>query len=591
MEKSDLQNAMHMLHQQLKGRRFFIVLDDIWQEEAWESLLAAFPYEDRASRLLLTSRSRDIPRNAQYVHDLQLLNPDKSWQLFLKKAFINNTDGKCPEDLENIGREILRKCNGLPLAITVVGGLLVRQRQSESEWERVLKGLNSHLGRSGSSVSAILELSYQDLPPQLKSCFLCLGFFKEDAVIRARKLVNLWIAEGMVSQEGEGKERVEEIARSYSDELINRNMVQVKEWGKFDQVKTCYVHDLLRELSITKANKEISFEILRQGKSQPLDKARHRAIYCSTESFIHPPNTHLRSLFVHGAGKVDDSPSYWKSFVLLKVLDFEDFDLKNLPDTIGALTSLRYLGLRNTKIKELPSSLGRLKNLEVLDIAKNFGLKVPNVLWKMANLRHLYMSGIRCQFPLIIDALRNLQTLIHIPANSWAFDQHLSHMTTLHKLGIELEESTDVGKLCTSLAMLQNLVYLNLSGPVSQCRQSLDGLNFLHSLTQLKLDVFLTKLPGASNFPPNLSYLSLEDTLLQEDPMPVLQELPKLLHLNMRDAYSGAVMMISQKGFLKLKVLSLRSLLELRKNTSRKRCYASDQTTRDLQMPSSKEPP
>ncbi|KAL0298601.1 UNVERIFIED_CONTAM: putative disease resistance RPP13-like protein 3 [Sesamum radiatum] len=200
MEKSDLQNVKHMLHEQLKGKRFFIVLDDIWQEEAWESLSSAFPCEERASRLLLTSRSRDIPRHARYVHELQLLDPDKSWKLFLKKAFIKNTNVKCTEDMENIGREILRKCNGLPLAITVVGGLLVKQRQSESEWERLLKGLNSHLGRSGSSVSAILELSYQDLPPQLKSCFLCLGFFKEDAVIRASKLVNLWIAEGLLSQ-------------------------------------------------------------------------------------------------------------------------------------------------------------------------------------------------------------------------------------------------------------------------------------------------------------------------------------------------------------------------------------------------------
>ncbi|KAL0298600.1 UNVERIFIED_CONTAM: hypothetical protein Sradi_6519800 [Sesamum radiatum] len=176
-------------------------------------------------------------------------------------------------------------------------------------------------------------------------------------------------------------------------------MVQVKELGKFDRVKSCNVHDLLHKLSITKAKEEISFEILRQGKSQHLDKPRHRAIYCGTGSFIHSPNDRLRSLFVHGAGKVDDSPSYWKSFGLLKVLDFEDFDLKNLSDTIGALTWLRYLGLRNTKIKELPSSLGRLKNLEVLDIAKNNGMEVPNVLWKMASLRHLYMSEIRCQLP------------------------------------------------------------------------------------------------------------------------------------------------------------------------------------------------
>ncbi|KAL0303012.1 UNVERIFIED_CONTAM: putative disease resistance protein [Sesamum radiatum] len=563
MEKSDLQNIMHMLHQQLMGKRFFIVLDDIWQEEAWESLSGAFPCQDRASRLLLTSRNRDIPKHARYVHDLQLLDPDKSWQLFLKKAFINNTDGKCPKDLENIGREILRKCNGLPLAITVVGGVLVKQRQSESEWERVLNGLNSHLGRSGSSVSAILELSYQDLPPQLKSCFLCLGFFKEDAVIRVTKLVNLWIAEGLVSQEGEETEMLEEIARSYLDELINRNMVQVKEWGKFDRVKNCYVHDLLRKLSITKAKEEINFEILRQGKSQHLDKPRHRAIYCGTESFIHSPSTRLRSLFVHGAGKVYDSPSYWKSFGLLKVLDFEDFDLKNLPDTIGALTLLRYLGLRNTKIKELPSSLGRLKNLEVLDIAKNNGMEVPDILWKMASLRHLYMSEIRCQLPLRIDTLNNLQTLTWVPADSCTLE-HLPHMTSLRKLGIELRINSDVGKLCTALAVLENLVCLKLRGPDSLCTPSLDRLSLLHSLTQLKLDVFMTKLPDATNFPPNLSYLSLHGTLLEEDPMPVLQELPKLLYLKMFDAYYGEVMEISQKGFPKLKLLSLHCLLELR---------------------------
>ncbi|KAL0402489.1 UNVERIFIED_CONTAM: putative disease resistance RPP8-like protein 4 [Sesamum latifolium] len=355
---------------------------------------------------------------------------------------------------------------------------------------------------------------------------------------------------------------LEEIARSYLDELINRNMVQVKEWGKFDRVKNCYVHDLLHKLSITKAKEEISFEILRQDKSQHLDKPRHRAIYYGTESFIHSTNTRLRSIFVHGAGKVDDSPSYWESFGLLKVLDFEDFDLKNLPDTIGALTWLRYLGLRNTNIKELPSSLGRLINLEVLDIAKNNGMEVPNILWKMASLRHLYMSEIRCQLPLRIDTLNNLQTLTYVPADNCALD-HLAHMTGLSKLGIELHLNSDARKLCTSLAMLENLVCLNLRGPTSRYTPSLGQLSLLRSLTQLKLDVYLTELPGPSNFPPNLSYLSLDETLLEEDPMPVLQELPKLLYLIMRHAYSGEVMLISQ-GFRKLKVLSLRSLLGLR---------------------------
>ncbi|KAL0355634.1 UNVERIFIED_CONTAM: Disease resistance protein RPH8A [Sesamum radiatum] len=122
---------------------------------------------------------------------MKFLNPDESWELFLKKAFIDSTDGKCPQELEDIGRAIMEKCGGLPLAISVVGGLLVQKRRSKIEWEKVLKRLDTYIGSS--EILPILELSYHDLSPHLKSCFLCLGFFKEDAIIRVSKLVNVWI--------------------------------------------------------------------------------------------------------------------------------------------------------------------------------------------------------------------------------------------------------------------------------------------------------------------------------------------------------------------------------------------------------------
>ncbi|KAL0402520.1 UNVERIFIED_CONTAM: putative disease resistance RPP13-like protein 3 [Sesamum latifolium] len=176
MEKSNLQNVKNMLHQQLQGKRYFLVLDDVWQDEAWESFAPAFPDEDKASRLLLTNRIQGIAKYARYNHKMNFLNPDESWELFLKKAFIDDTNGKCPQHLEDIGRAIVEKCDGLPLAITVVGGLLVKKRQSVSEWEKVLKGLESHSGRS--EILPTLELSYHELPPQLKSCFLVLRLFQ-----------------------------------------------------------------------------------------------------------------------------------------------------------------------------------------------------------------------------------------------------------------------------------------------------------------------------------------------------------------------------------------------------------------------------
>lgn len=529
---------------------------------------------DKASILLLTSRSRDITKDALYVHEIKILDYNKSWELFLKKAFIENTDGTCPEELEDVGEKILRKCKGLPLAITVVGGLLVKQRPSRSEWAKVLKGMSSHLRRLGSNVSAILELSYSNLPPQLKSCFLCLSFFKEDATIRAEKLVQVWIAHSLIQSkgvgvgEGELKETMEEIARSYLDELINRNMVQVKDMSKDGRVKSCHIHDLLHELSITKARDEISFEVLREStdNSQCLSKPRHRSIYCGSERVVSSlyRNDHLRSLFFHGPGNIYSSSAYWKSFQLLRVLDFENFGLEILPDTIGELTGLRYLGLRNNDLKELPTSLGRLKNLQVLDVSLNFMVEVPNIMWKMDSLRHLHMSRIRSKGPLKVDNLKNLQTLTYIPLPRYCTIELTKQMMSLRKLGVELDENSDITNLCTSLAALPNLVCLNFKWYSHHGIAFPDKLGKLQMLTQLKLQGRLTGLPDAGDFPPNLAYLSLDYAVLDKDPMPVLEKLPELLYLKLDDAYNGEEMAISKNGFPKLKVLSLRELYRLR---------------------------
>ncbi|KAK6136324.1 hypothetical protein DH2020_029945 [Rehmannia glutinosa] len=162
MEKSPLSHLQRMLSERLQGKRYFIVVDDVWEDAHWEDLASAFP------------------------------------------------DDK--DELENIGREILERCDGLPLAITVVGGLLAKQKQSKSEWEKVLRGMTSLLTRRNeSSILAVLELSYNNLPPHLKSCFQCLGFFKEDAVIRAKQLVQVWIAQGLVPLTPTEEETMEEI--------------------------------------------------------------------------------------------------------------------------------------------------------------------------------------------------------------------------------------------------------------------------------------------------------------------------------------------------------------------------------------------
>ncbi|PIN19957.1 Apoptotic ATPase [Handroanthus impetiginosus] len=678
IEKSPAGHLNSIIYERLKGKRYFIVVDDVWHHEDWDSLATSFPDEqDKASRLIVTSRNSHVPRSAQYVHAMKTLDDHRSWELLLKAAFNDNNDiRKCPRELEDIGREIMRKCDGLPLALIVVGGLLLEQRGSKSGWEKVLKGIDFHLRRRETSpVQAILELSYQDLPSHLKSCFLCLGFFEEDAIIHADRLVRIWIAEGLVQQK-EGGLTMEEIAGGYLDELINRNMVQVKNFSnKDDRVKNCQIHDLLHELSIRKAKEEINFEILKDHEdvSQSFDhKPRHRIIHCSTTERL--SNKHIRSLFLRRWNCTRSQD--WKSYRLLRVLEMIWRDSRTLGSAVGALIGLRYLALtceivditptmspprerspprstptilmspsqmspprgqmsphrerspprstptilmspsqmsppqersppRSTptvsplsstpvspstvssplvnyypasasynpiywKLErregfckfELPKGFGRLKNLEVLDM-ENAVVEVPNVLWKMDSLRHIYSRLIYSEVPLRLDTLKNLQTLMYISATSWMLGQS-EKMTSLRKLGIELDKNTDATELCSSLAMLENLLCLNLRRQRSECIPVLDDrLVRLHCLRRLKLEGPLTELPSACNFPPNLSYLTLKWSKLKEDPMRVLEKLPKLVYLKLCGAYNGEEMVISSHGFPTLEVLHLVQLWQL----------------------------
>ncbi|PIN21653.1 Apoptotic ATPase [Handroanthus impetiginosus] len=588
IEKSPAGQLNSIIYERLKGKRYFIVVDDVWRQEDWNSLAAAFPDEQgKASRLIVTSRNSHVPTSAQYVHAMKTLDDDRSWGLLLKAAFnIDDTDTReCPQELEDTGREIMRKCDGLPLALIVVGGLLLEQGESKSGWEKVLKGIDSHLGRSGTNtVQAVLELSYQDLPSHLKSCFLCLGFFEEDATIPAKSLVRIWIAEGLVPQE-EGEQTMEERAGSYLDELINRNMVQVKNFSeRHDRVKNCQIHDLLRELSIKKAKEEINFEVLEDHDDVSRSfnhRPRHRVIYRSTTE--RSSNKHIRSLFLRGRNSTRSQE--WKSFKVLRVLETVWPDSEKLGSTFGALIGLRHFALGDSQIgniaiyrnesgkvevdvaAKLSKEFGRLKNLEVLDL-KYAVVEVPNVIWKMESLRHIYSGLIYCKVPLKLDTLKNLQTLMYISANSWMLGQS-EKMTSLRKLGIALIAMVDARELCTSLHKLENLVCLKLqAGHLHDHMPRWDNELFLpqhllwdnglvlpHRLTQLKLEGPLIELPSACNFPPNLSYLTLKWSKLKD--MRVLEKLPKLVYLKLQWAYDGEEMVISSDGFPTLEILCL----------------------------------
>nr|XP_048318443.1 putative disease resistance protein At1g50180 [Ziziphus jujuba var. spinosa] len=290
---------------ELKQKRYLVVLDDIWRIEAWDSVKRAFPKGKKGSKLLFTTRNREVATFADPLSsqiEPPFLTLEESWELLQRKAFTRDIvgDGSCPMEFIDLGKEMAQKCGGLPLAVVVLGGLL-STKNSLDEWKKVMRDVNSYLSKQESrqqyeGVHEILALSYHDLPYYLKPCFLYLGNYPEDYGIPKRKLVRLWIGEGFIMTQTEGmtaKQTFEEVAEGYLEELINRCMVQV---DKRDHtgigVKTCRMHDLMRDMCTLKARNEIFAQIIQQHES-------NMSINVSATSFQHSGNSHSRRLVIH----------------------------------------------------------------------------------------------------------------------------------------------------------------------------------------------------------------------------------------------------------------------------------------------------
>ncbi|XP_058114383.1 putative disease resistance protein At1g50180 [Magnolia sinica] len=252
VEKMNVAQLRYKIFEHLKEKRYLLVLDDIWKNEAWDALKDALPDMNNGSRVLLTTRNKDVALHA----DVRSQPYEDSWELFCKKTFPGR-DGGCPQDLEEVGREIVEKCHCLPLAIVVIRGLL--SRKEPREWKNVRKSISWQFVKGEVEISAILSLSYKDLPYYLKPCFLYLGNFPEDREFRAKELVQMSAAEGLLPERGE--ETLEEVCEDCLKELIQRSIVQVARRSSNGGFKTCVIHDLLRDLSISEAKESMFLEV------------------------------------------------------------------------------------------------------------------------------------------------------------------------------------------------------------------------------------------------------------------------------------------------------------------------------------------
>ena len=569
IEKMQEHEFGDFLHERLKEKRFLVVLDDIWESDDWKCLAKAFPEENNGSRLLLTTRNKNVAlqADAQSVpYEVKLLSEEESWKLFCRSAIPGNVTESCPPELKELGEKMVKKCAGLPLAIVVLGGLLSSRTQLLTVWEEVFNKLRAHFAVSN-GVDAILSLSYIDLPHNLKSCFLYLGLFPEDKVISKRRLLLLWIAEGFITQQDE--QRLEDTAEDYLNELINRNLVQVVSVSVNERVTRCRIHDLVRDLCIKKAKEQNFFEIKNDivspsstSSSLPSTKSRRLGIYLDFKRYASKQNStsYVRSLLFFGDRPLSSNFIY-KYFKLLRVLDLEAVGIISQPNSLGKLVHLRYLTLKrveNFNDPYLLSFLGKLKGLQTLGV--EFSTEVPILIQKMENLRYLFLSYYKkVGKPLQIDTLRNLQTLSGIYFSDWQ-QNDTSEFTSLRKLKIEVDDVT-VAEFSNSIAKLANLRSLYLEAVSPNFIPCFVMNSWLH-LSKLLLKGSIPMLPKADEFPPSLTQLTLENIRLGHGHMMILEKLPKLLIFRLRrmSKYLEEEMQVSADGFPQLKILQLSGL-------------------------------
>ncbi|XP_047166615.1 disease resistance protein RPP13-like [Vigna umbellata] len=455
----------------LEWKKYLVVVDDLWKKQDWDEVLDAFPDNNRGSRILITSRLKEVALHAGHdvPHYLQFLNEEESWELFRRKVFRGED---YPSDLEPLGKQMVRSCRGLPLSIIVLAGLLANKEKSHKEWSKVVGHVNWYLTQDETQVKDIvLKLSYDNLPRRLKPCFLYLGLFPEDFEIPVTPLLQKWVAEGFI--QNTGNRDPDDVAEDYFYELIDRSLVQVVRVETNAGVETCQVHDLLRDLCILESKEDKVFEVCTDHNILISSKPRRLSIHGKTDHYISLSNNDhscVRSLFFFGSHyyiRGRDWKWIFKNLKLVRVLEFGLNGSDKIPSNVGNFIHLKYLRIDIAYVRFVPDSILKLWNLQTIDLSPprgNVPISFPAKIWKLRHLRHLNTPrpiklGGSCSGS--YEKMWNAQTISSLVLNSQAMSLiKRGTFPNVKRLGLRVTSECEA-ELPKLLQSLQQLSYLN----------------------------------------------------------------------------------------------------------------------------------
>ncbi|XP_055802455.1 putative late blight resistance protein homolog R1B-16 [Solanum dulcamara] len=569
------------LQKLLKGKRYLVVIDDIWTTEAWDDIKLCFPDCNNGSRILLTTRNVEVAEyssSGKPPYHMRLMNFDESWNLFHKKIF----EKECfSPEFEKIGKQIAFKCGGLPLAITVIAGLLSRMGKTLDEWQRIAKNVNLVVSTDlEAQCMRVLALSYHHLPSHLKPCFLYFAIFPEDEWIYVNKLVELWAVEGFLNEE-EGK-TIEDVAKTCINELIDRSLIFIRDLSFCGTIEICGMHDVIRELCLREARNMNFVNVIGENSDQNSCaqsmqcsfKSRSRISIHNEEELAWCRNSEAHSIITLSRFKC---VTLELSFKLVRVLDLSTTECPIFPSGILSLIHLRYLALCfYPRLQQYPGSKEAVPS-SIIDIP----LTILSLCYlQTLKLYHPVLGLLKCPFTLpseimTMPQLRNLHLAWNILRNHELTEKSLVLKNLQCLCGLN-------PRYCTGsfLRLFPNLKKLQIFGSPRdflKCKNLYD-FRYLYELEKLEFGIIRRTnwrkmfynaidfgetdvsmlLPPPDAFPQNLKNLAVNGNFLAWKELSIFGKLPELEVLKLSHlAFTGEEWEVVEEGFPRLKFLFL----------------------------------
>ncbi|KAM3372939.1 hypothetical protein ACQJBY_019723 [Aegilops geniculata] len=563
----------------LETKRYLIVLDDVWTAKDFFKIKQVLVDTGKGSRVIITTRTEEV---ASVAHDgckikVEPLKKGDAWRLFCRKAFPRIENHICPKELHEYAPSIVEKCGGLPLALVTIGSIMSLKAKNATEW----KLFHDHLiweilnNENLSHVENILNLSYNYLPDYLKNCFLYCALFPEDHMIHRKRLIRMWVAEGFIEQRGTCS--LEDVAEGYLTELVQRSMLHVVERNSFNRIRCVRMHDLVRELAIFQSKREsfgTTYDDSHGVMQVDSDSRRLSVLQCKSDFQSSIGQGRLRTFITFSISKASSSLFHSES-KYLAVLELSGLAVETIPNSVGELFNLRYLGLDKTYVKKLPKSFLKLHNLETLSLQGAECVNLPKGFENLKRLRHILMFKWLDRGCLIFKyfepldpfeglwSLKDLQTLKSVRASK-VFIAKLANLSQLTVLSIGGVRSIHCAQLCDSLSKMHRLSALEISASNEDEVLQLETLTLSNVVKKLELHGRFSEgtleSPFFSTNGDALHKISLRWSQLAVNPVQRLSEFSNLTEICLSRSYTGQELTFDTEGFPNVKIIHLYDL-------------------------------